>query len=87
MISGLQEFRKNLVDDRVPEHRDSHTSSSHEPSLEPTPTISADFGKHSVYTHFPKDRHCEICKRTKITRARAEDAVAEPYLEPQISVT
>ena len=26
-------------------------------------------GKHSVYTHFPIDRNCEICKRTKITRA------------------
>ena len=26
-------------------------------------------GKHSVYTHFPKDRNCEICQRTKITRA------------------
>ena len=23
----------------------------------------------SVYTHFPQDRNCEICKRTKITRA------------------
>ena len=31
----LQEFRENLVDERVHEHRDSHTSSSHEPSLEP----------------------------------------------------
>ena len=30
----LQEFRENLVDDRVPERRDSHASSSHEPSLE-----------------------------------------------------
>ena len=28
-----------------------------------------DLCKHSVYTHFPKDRNCEICKRTKITRA------------------
>ena len=26
-------------------------------------------GKHSVNAHFPKDRNCEICKRTKITRA------------------
>ena len=26
-------------------------------------------GKHRVYTHFPKDRNCEICQRTKITRA------------------
>ena len=25
--------------------------------------------KHSVYTHLPKDRDCEICQRTKITRA------------------
>ena len=25
-------------------------------------------GKHNVHTHFPKDRNCEICKRTKITR-------------------
>ena len=28
-----------------------------------------DLGKHSVYTHFPRDRNCEICQRTKITRA------------------
>ena len=27
----LQEFRENLVDDRVPERRDSYASSSHEP--------------------------------------------------------
>ena len=65
----LQEFRENLVDDRVPEHRDSHASSSHESSLEPTHARSADLGKHSVYTHFPKDRNCKICQRTKITRA------------------
>ena len=65
----LQEFRENLVDDGVPEHRDSHASSSHGSSSEPTIARSADLGKHSVYTHFPKDRNCEICQRTKITRA------------------
>ena len=48
----LQEFRENLVDERVPEHRDSHASSSHEVSLEPAPKRSEDLGKHSVYTHF-----------------------------------
>ena len=63
----LQEFRENLVDERVPDHRDSHASSSHEVSLELTSSRSADLGKHSVYTHFHKDRNCEICKRTKIT--------------------
>ena len=48
----LQEFRQNLVDDRVPESRDSHATSSHELSLEPM--RCEDLGKHSVYTHFPK---------------------------------
>ena len=64
----LQEFREHLVDDRVPERRDSHASSSHEPSLEPTSKRCEHLCKHSVYTHFPRDRNCEICQRTKITR-------------------
>ena len=64
----LQEYRENLVDDRVPERRDSHASSSHELSIEPT--RSEDWEVNTVfYTHFPKDRNFEICQRTKITRA------------------
>ena len=65
----LQEFRENLVDDEIPLQGHFHASSSHEASLEPTFKRREDLGKHSVYTHFPKDRKCEICKRTKITRA------------------
>ena len=65
----LQEFRENLVDDEIPLQGGSHASSSHEVSLEPATKRREDLGKHSVYTHFPKDRNCEICKRTKITRA------------------
>ena len=42
----LQEFRENLVDDRVPERRDSPASSPHGISLEPA--RSEDLGKHSV---------------------------------------
>ena len=40
-------------------------------------------GKHSVYIHFPKDRNCEICKRTKITRApcRRRNGEAVPRAE------
>ena len=30
---------------------------------------SEKIGKHCVHTHFPKDRNCEICQRTKVTRA------------------
>ena len=56
------------MDDEIPEHGNSHASSSHEISLEPTSKRHEDLGKHSVYTHFPKDRNCEICQRTKSTR-------------------
>ena len=79
----LQEFRENLVDDEVPERGDSHASSCHEVSLEPTFKRREDLGKHSVYTHFPKDRNCEICQRTKITRApcRTRNGGAVPRAE------
>ena len=65
----LQDFKENVVDDEVPERRDSHASSSHEVSLEPTSKRSEDLGKHRVFSHFPKDRNCEFCQRTKFTRA------------------
>ena len=69
ILEWLQEFRENLVDDEIPLQGGSHASSSHEVSLEPTTERREDLGKHNVHTHFPKDRNCEICKRTKITRA------------------
>ena len=61
----------------------SHASSSREVSSEPTTKRREDLGKHSVYTHFPKDRNCEICKRTKITRApgRRRNGGAVPRAE------
>ena len=65
----LQEFKENLVDDEIPEHGDSHASSSHDLSSEPISKRREDLCKHSVKNHFPKNRNCEICKRTEITRA------------------
>ena len=79
----LQEFRAHLVDDEIPLQGGSHASSSHEVSLEPIFKRREDLGKHSVYTYFPNDRHCEICKRTKITRAqcRRRNSGAVPRAE------
>ena len=65
----LQEFRENLVDDEIPLQGGSHANSSHEFSLEPIYMRREVLGKHNVHTHFPKDRNCEICTRTKITTA------------------
>ena len=53
----------NLVDDEIPLQGGSHASSSHEASLEPTTKRREVLGKHSVETHFPKDRNCETCKK------------------------
>ena len=83
ILEWLQEFRENLVDDEIPVHGDSHASSSHKVSLGPIFKRREDLGKHSVYTHFPEDRKCEICKRTKITRApcRRRNSGAVPRAE------
>ena len=75
------------MDDEIPEHGDSHASSSYEVSLEPTFKRREDFGKHSVYTHFPQDRNCEISRGQKLQGPRAGDAMVEPYLALKILVT
>ena len=58
----LLEFSHGLVDESVPEHRDA-SSSSHELPSEPRAKVES--GKHSIFTHFPKDRNCDICLRKK----------------------
>ena len=81
---SVQEFRENLVDDRVPEHRDSHASSSHEVSFRAHPhPREVRIWVDTVHTHFPKDRNCEICQREKLQGPHAEDAMAEPYPSSQ----
>ena len=50
--------------------RSADTSSSpHDSPMEPRAKVEPGSGKHSVFTHFPKDPNCEICLKTKITRA------------------
>ena len=72
-----------LVAARIQEKFGSHASSSHEVSLEPIIKRREDLGKHSVENHFLKDRNCEICQRTKITRApcRRRNGGAVPRAE------
>ena len=60
-----QEFKHGLVDESVPEHRDA-SSSSHELLMEPRAKVVP--SKHNIFSHFPRDRNCDICLRTKITR-------------------
>ena len=76
----LQEFKEGLIDESVPEHRDT-SSSSHELPLESRAKwyrVNKTF-----FTHFPKDRSCHVCLRTKITRAscRKRTATVVPRAE------
>ena len=73
----LLEFRENLVDERSsselrgnPElgYRET-SSSSHELPMESRAKVEPGSGKHGVHTHFSKDPNCDICLKTKITRA------------------
>ena len=87
ILEWLQEFREILVDDKVPEHRDSHASSSHEVSLEPTTKRREDLGNHSVFLISLKTDFARSAKGRKLQGHRAEDALAEPYLVQKILVT
>ena len=66
LTEWLEEFKEHKVNDSVPEHRDA-SSSSHDLPSEPRAKVVS--GKNSIFTHFPKDRNCDFCLRTKITRA------------------
>ena len=75
LLERLQEFIVNLVDESVstepwgnPEQGSRDTSkSSHELLMEPRAKVVP--SKHNIFSHFPKDWNCDICLRTKITRA------------------
>ena len=73
----------NLVDDEIPLQGGSHASSSHEASLEPTTKRREDLGKHSVYTHFPKDRNARSARGLKLQGLRAEDVLVMSYFSAQ----
>ena len=91
----LQQFRENLVDERTlseprgnPElgYRDS-SSSSHELPKVSQAKVEPGSGKHTVYTHFPKDPNCDICLKTKKRGLLAEDLLVQSCREQTILVT
>ena len=75
-----EEFKDNLFDESVPEHRDAFSSSHELLSVSRAKVVS---GKYSIFAHFPKDRNCDICLRTKITwvSCRRRNGEAVPRAE------
>ena len=74
----LTEFKDNLVEEL---HAPAHSSPGTD--LELPVEVAIKSRKHNIFTHFPKERNCEVCLRTKITRApcRTRTGEAIPRVE------
>ena len=69
------------MDDEIPVQGDSHASSSHEASLEPTTNRREDLGVSTVFILISlKTEIARSVKGPKSHGPHAEDAMAEPYL-------
>ena len=68
------------MDDRVPVHGDSHASSSHEASLEPTTKRREDWVSTVFIFTSRKTEVARSVKGPKLQGLHAEDAMAKPYL-------
>ena len=68
----LKEFKENLVEDLpAPAH------SSRKSDLEHLVKVATKSRRHSIFTHLPKDRICEVCMRRKITKASCRRRTGE----------
>ena len=62
--------------------------SSPEPELEHPVGVTTKSRKHSVFTHFPKGRNCDICLKTRKTKASCRRRSGEaPFYEQKSLVT
>ena len=75
----LEEFTDYLEDAEV--HAPAHISQDSD-SERHTKVVSIS-RKHSISTHFPKDRSCEVCLRTKSTRAPCRRRIGEVLLRAE----
>ena len=75
----LEEFTDNLEDTEMPVP--AHISQDSD-SGRLTKVVSKS-RKHSIFIHFPEDRNCEVCLRTKMTRVpcRRRNSEAAPRAE------
>ena len=63
----LKNFTENIEDEGVLASRDTPANTSQDSDSErPAKVVSR---VHSIFTHFPKDKNFEVCKRTRITMA------------------
>ena len=72
-LSGLPFWLEDFTDNLEPTdvHAPAHTSQDTD-SETPSKVVTKS-RTHSIFAHFPKDRNCDVCLRTKSTRAPRTD--------------
>ena len=81
MPEWVDELTENLEDDEVPALRDIPTNISQDSDSErPTKVASK---KHGIFIHISTDQICEICKRTKMTKAPCRMRSGEALLRAE----
>ena len=75
----LVHFTENLEPTEVhaPAHIYQDSDSEH-----PTKVVTKS-RKHSIYNHFPKDRNCDVCLRTKMTKSSCRRRTVEAPLREE----
>ena len=73
LLEWLEEFKDNLVDAELP----ASAHSSQESDQKHPTKVETKSKRHSMYAHFPKDRNCDVCLRTKITKASCRRRTGE----------
>ena len=68
-----EDFKDNLVDTELP----APAHSSRESDLEHPAEVVTKSRKHSIYTHFLRDRNCDVSFRTKMTKASCRRRTGE----------
>ena len=69
----LEEFTDNLEDTEIPVP--AHIS--RDSDSERRTKVASKSRKHNIFIHFPKDRNCEVCLRTKMTRCPCRKSTGE----------
>ena len=81
----VEEFTDNVILTEVPPPAElparAHVSQDSDSEL--STKVATKSSKHSFFTHFPKDRNCDICLRTKITRASCRRRTGEALSRPE----
>ena len=69
----LEELDENMVDTELL----ASAHSSQDSDLDHPTKVATKSRKHSIDAHFPKDRNCDVCLRTKMARAPSRRRTGE----------